>query len=373
MTAFHADRHARFRRAVSVLRSARSGARRKGHRRKAQHDHPDRGDPGAAERRRGRSPLRPPPGHDRDRAHRRRRFPPLAPGHVPRHADESRRGDGLGHLRHRGAAVQHRDARRAGRPGRPVHPGPAARRRHLGAPRDRVDRRVPVRARRSGGRHREDGRAGAPGSCRSPSPRAATTSTRSPASSTRPIRRCWPTCGREPVAAHRVRAGDRGAGPPPRPGHPRLHHPVLRQHPGQRPREPAGVHRVRPAARSRAGRLDHPPRPLPQLHGRPHHAADDRRGPGRAQPPVRHRGPVAGALRAVHPVGARRRLRRRPAAAGRRRRADRPRRGALRADEAAAAQRQPSGAVLPGLPGRVPARARGHHGPAVRRGSCWTT
>ena len=57
---------------------------------------------------------------------------------------------------------------------------------------------------------------------------------------------------------------------------------------------------------------------------------------------------------------------RRPAAARRRRRAARSRRGALRADEAAAAQRQPPGAVPPGPPGRVPPRARGHHRPAVR-------
>ena len=45
-----------------------------------------------------------------------------------------------------------------------------------------------------------------------------------------------PAAGRR--AAHRVRAGDRGAGPPPRPGHPAFTHLVLRQHPGQRPREP---------------------------------------------------------------------------------------------------------------------------------------
>ena len=50
----------------------------------------------------------------------------------------------------------------------------------------------------------------------------------------------------------------------------------------------------------------------------------------------------------------------------RRRRADRVRRGALRADEAAAAQRQPSGPVLSGLPRGVPARPRGHDRPAVR-------
>src|SRR5260370_21506030 len=75
---------------------------------------------------------------------------------------------------------------------------------------------------------------------------------------------------------------------------------------------------------------------------------------------------MACALRAVQVVGDRRKLRRRPAAARRRRRADRLRRGALRADEAAAAQRQPSGPVLSGPPGRPPVRARGHDRPAVR-------
>ena len=40
-----------------------------------------------------------------------------------------------------------------------------------------------------------------------------------------------PGCG----TPHRVRDGDRSARPPPRAGPPRLHHPVLRQHPGQRP------------------------------------------------------------------------------------------------------------------------------------------
>ena len=46
----------------------------------------------------------------------------------------------------------------------------------------------------------------------------------------------------------RVRDSGRSARPPARPGHSRLHHPVLRQHPGQRPREPARVHGVRPPA-----------------------------------------------------------------------------------------------------------------------------
>ncbi len=47
--------------------------------RKGQHDHLDRGNPGAAERRRVPPGLRSPPRDDRNRAHRRRRFSPLAP------------------------------------------------------------------------------------------------------------------------------------------------------------------------------------------------------------------------------------------------------------------------------------------------------
>ncbi len=43
--------------------------------------------------------------------------------------------------------------------------------------------------------------------------------------------------------AHRLRAGDRGASASPRARHSRLHHPVLRQHPGQRPREPGACSR----------------------------------------------------------------------------------------------------------------------------------
>ncbi len=56
--------------------------------RKGRHDHFDRGNAGAAERGRVPSALRSPPRDDRNRAHRRRRFPPLAPGDVHRHADE---------------------------------------------------------------------------------------------------------------------------------------------------------------------------------------------------------------------------------------------------------------------------------------------
>ena len=47
---------------------------------------------------------------------------------------------------------------------------------------------------------------------------------------------------------HRFRAGDRSAGSSPRARHSRLQHRVLRQHPGQRPREPARIHGLRPPA-----------------------------------------------------------------------------------------------------------------------------
>ncbi len=82
---------------------------------------------------------------------------------------------------------------------------------------------------------------------------------------------------------------------------------------------------------------------------------------------IRRRGPVAGGCRAVHVVGARGRLLRRPAAVRGRRRAARRRRDALRVDEAAAAQRQPPVPVLLRLPGRLPVGARRGGRPAVRR------
>ena len=82
---------------------------------------------------------------------------------------------------------------------------------------------------------------------------------------------------------------------------------------------------------------------------------------------IRRRGPMAGRRRAVHLLGARGRLLRRPAGVRGRRRAARRRRHALRADEAAAAQRQPPEPVLLRLPGRLPAGARRRGRPAVRR------
>ena len=70
---------------------------------------------------------------------------------------------------------------------------------------------------------------------------------------------------------------------------------------------------------------------------------DHRRRPRGGARALRRRGPLAGGLRAVHPVGARGRVQRRAAAVRGRRRAGRRRRRALRADEAAAAQREPPG------------------------------
>ena len=114
-------------------------------------------------------------------------------------------------------------------------------------------------------------------------------------------------------------------------------------------------------------------RPVPQLDGRPDHAADERGRPARGGPPLRRRGRLAGAVRAVLPMGAGGRLQRGPAALRAGGRPDRGRRGAVRADEAAAAQRQPPGALLPRLPRRLPLRARGHDATRCSPASSSTT
>ena len=108
-------------------------------------------------------------------------------------------------------------------------------------------------------------------------------------------------------------------------------------------------------------------RAVPQRHGRPHHARDHRRGRRGGALALRGRGPLAGGVRAVRPVGAGGRVQRRAAAVRGRRRAGRRRRRALRADEAAAAQREPPGDRVLRLPVRLPARARRGAGPAVPR------
>ena len=58
---------------------------------------------------------------------------------------------------------------------------------------------------------------------------------------------------------------------------------------------------------------------LPQLHGRPHHPLDDGCRPRGRAPRVRHRGRVAGAGRALHPVDRRGRVPHRQTGAGVRR------------------------------------------------------
>jgi hypothetical protein len=62
-----------------------------------------------------------------------------------------------------------------------------------------------------------------------------------------------------------------------------VHDHVLRQPAGQRAPEPAGVHRLRPAAGPRVRRLGRAQRALPQLDGRPNHAGDHRRRPRRGR------------------------------------------------------------------------------------------
>ena len=82
--------------------------------------------------------------------------------------------------------------------------------------------------------------------------------------------------------------------------------------------------------------------------------------------PLRYRRPLAGGIRAVHAVGSRRRIPARRASLGRLRRTAGGRRDAVRADEAPAAQRQPPGAGVPGLPRRVQVRARGRGRPRLQ-------
>ena len=79
----------------------------------------------------------------------------------------------------------------------------------------------------------------------------------------------------------------------------------------------------------------------------------------RTEPGVRHRRRLAGTGRAVRPVDRRGRVPHRQAPAGVRRRPVRGRRAALRADEAAAAQREPSGDRLPRRPPALRPRRRG--------------
>ena len=106
---------------------------------------------------------------------------------------------------------------------------------------------------------------------------------------------------------------------------------------------------------------------FPELDGGPHHPGHHARRHRGAEERIRRRGPVAGGRRAVHLLGARGRLLRRQTAVRGRRRAAGRRRDALRADEAAAAQRQPPKPLLFRVSRRLPAGARRRGRPAVRR------
>ena len=117
--------------------------------------------------------------------------------------------------------------------------------------------------------------------------------------------------------------------------------------PGNGRARAAGVHGLRPRSRDAgARRLDRASTsrsPTRWSTASRRSTTDEDRA--RAARALRHRGRLAGGVRAVHPVGARGRT---SAPGGRRyedgRRAGRRRRRAVRADEAAAAQRQPPGA-----------------------------
>ncbi len=235
------------------------------------------------------------------------------------------------------------DARRPARPGRPLHAGRQALRRLVGRADDRLAGRVPVRARRPRGGDREARRAG-------DADRLADRhrGRLQPRRHDRRVRRGRPGGGGRPrggrAAEDGVRARDRGAAAPARARDRAVHGDVVRQPAGQRQARAHGVHRLRPPARRGARRLDRARTcAFPNGDGRPHHARDDRRGRRGGALAVRGRGPLAGRVRAVHPVGARGRVQRRAAAVRGRRRAGRRRRRAVRADEAAAAQREPPG------------------------------
>ena len=270
---------------------------------------------------------------------RGRRLPPRPPGHVPRRADEPGQGARLGALRGRRAAARPPHHRDPERPGRAVHAGGQAPRRAPRAAGDRLDRRGAARAGRPAGRARPDGRPAHPDRVaddhrgRLPGQPGHRRVRRRRTPRSRPTS---PT-GRRPHDGVRLRR--RGAGPAARRGHRAVHGAVVRQHPRQRRRGQADDDRVRPAQGRRPGGLDGGRGRLPELHGRPDHAGHLARGHRAAGRRLRCRGRLAGGVRAVHAVGGRGPLRQRPAAARGRRRAGRRRRRAVRADEAAAAQR----------------------------------
>ena len=165
----------------------------------------------------------------------------------------------------------------------------------------------------------------------------------------------------------RLRSGRRRVGATARPRCRLADDRVVRQHRRQRRRRAAGVHDLRRTRTPGPWRVDERAHPLPEFDGGPHHPGHHARRHRRAARRIRCGGPVAGGGRAVHVVGARGRLLRRPPAVGEGRRAVGRRRDAVRVDEAAAAQRQPSEPVLLRLSGRLPVGARRGGRSTVRR------
>ena len=174
--------------------------------------------------------------------------------------------------------------------------------------------------------------------------------------------------GIEPGRRERVRPGGRGPRAAPRPRDRIADDRVVRQHRGQRRGRAAGVHEPTPSACIPGWRSGS------STNTRFPNSMVDRITPAttpevieKLRDRVRRRGPMAGRRRAVHLVGARRRLLRRQAAVRGRRRAAGRRRDAVRADEAAAAQRQPPKPLLFRVSRRLPAGARRRGRSAVRR------
>ncbi len=208
-----------------------------------------------------------------------------------------------------------------------------------GSPRragDRVDRRLPLRARRPRGRDRT--------ACRADHAHRLADHHRG-----RLQRRAH-----RPGRSERVRPGGRGPRAAPRPRAGVADDRLVRQHRGQRRRRAAGVHHLRRARSSRAGGVDRHQHALPEFDGGPHHPGHHARGHRESEERLRGRRPVAGGGGAVHVMGARGRFLRRQATAGGRRRAAGRRRHAVRADEAAAAERQPPKPLLLRVSQRVP-------------------
>ncbi len=218
--------------------------------------------------------LRPFAGHGRRRAHRRRWLSPSAPGSVPGSIAGLGR-HGVGSLRCRHPARRPPDARRAPRPGRPVHGRAEASGRPFGASGCGVADRVPVRARRCRGRDRaarvagdphrlvDDHRRRIPGR---PAHRAVR--------GHRARRLAGPGTGGD--AAQRAGTGGGGAETAACPWDPAVQRDVVRQRARQRFRGPDIVQRVRGDAGSGSRRVGASQCCVSQLHGRPDHPHHER-------------------------------------------------------------------------------------------------